>query len=395
MIKVFFNNISKNSLTEEQRNSILHHIEMENLIRMKLILVGFAVIEILFILFNDIPYLINSSTKIIWNDTRFFLVHLLLLIICAIGLIIVSKLIKADSGELRRIYNYFAPILIVVILILVSIINGLDQIKIGSVSSVFIATILIFSGTIVIEFPKNILVYTIPLFSYIGTLKVLQPDADKLIFSNTINGLIFFVIVIMISTVIYNNNYEKLAKTIILEEANFKLNYMSSHDALTGLLNRRSFRQKVNEKMQDIINNKEDAVLVVIDIDYFKEVNDKFGHPIGDLVLKEVSNILMEHIKTTDLATRWGGEEFVLFLYKTSIDEAYALADKIRLAIKEKTILLDNFNIQITASFGVALIKDNTITSFETAYKAADKALYQAKNQGRNQVVVDSLTTEE
>jgi diguanylate cyclase (GGDEF)-like protein len=198
----------------------------------------------------------------------------------------------------------------------------------------------------------------------------------------------------MISTIIYNNNYEKLAKTIILEEANFKLNYMSSHDALTRLLNRRSFIQKVNEKMKGVIKNEECAALVLIDIDYFKHINDEFGHPIGDLVLKEVSDILMKHIKTTDLATRWGGEEFVLFLYKTSIDEAYALADKIRLVIKERTILLDNFKIQITASFGIALIKDNTATSFETAYKTADKALYQAKNQGRNQVVVDSLDIE-
>ena len=110
------------------------------------------------------------------------------------------------------------------------------------------------------------------------------------------------------------------------------------------------------EKMKIITETKELATLIWVDIDYFKHVNDKFGHPIGDIVLKEVSHILMKHIKTTDLVTRWGGEEFLIFLFQTSIDETYALANNIRLAIQNKIILADEFQIQITASFAVSLL---------------------------------------
>jgi len=280
------------------------------------------------------------------------------------------------------------------LLSLIAIMNSFDQVKSGYISSVFIANLIIFSAVIMLRFPLNLPVYLIPFLTYLGGLVTFQHNSELLI-SNSINGLIFFLAVILISTGIYNYHWEEITKNIVLEEINLKLNYMSSHAPLTGLLNRRSFGIKVAEKMKIITETKELATLIWVDIDHFKHVNDKFGHPIGDIVLKEVSHILIEHIKTTDLVTRWGGEEFIIFLFQTSIDETYALANKIRLAIQNKVILADEFQIQITASFGVSLLKDNFSDSFDTSYKAADAALYKAKNQGRNQVVIASLDTEE
>lgn len=288
---------------------------------MKLILIVFSMVEILFILFNDIPCLINPSSNVIWDDSRFFILHLLLLFVSIIGLILVKILIKCDKNKFKNMHN--------------------------------------------------------------------------LLISNSINGLIFFLAVILISTVIYNYHYEKIAKNIIFEEANFKLNYLSNHDPLTGLLNRRSFGTQVHEKMRIITETKGLAALILLDIDHFKHINDKFGHPIGDIVLKEISSIITEHIKTTDLATRWGGEEFLIFLFQTSLDEAYALADNIRLAIQNKVIQTDESQIYITASLGVSILKNNSSNSFDTSYKAADTALYKAKHQSRNQVVTSSLNTEE
>jgi diguanylate cyclase (GGDEF)-like protein len=186
-----------------------------------------------------------------------------------------------------------------------------------------------------------------------------------------------------------------MTKNILLEDANQKLNYLSSHDPLTGLSNRRNFEIHVKQKMRSINQYKDKASLVLIDVDHFKNINDKFGHPIGDIILKELSNILLENIKDTDLAARWGGEEFVILLPKTSIDEASILADKIRTAIEKKVITIDDFQIKITASFGVSQLKGNFSTSFDSSFKLADKALYEAKSRGRNCVVIASYIEEE
>lgn len=394
MNKLYFFKKPNSNLTKDQKSNIIHSINITNFARMKLLLIIFIIVEILFILFNDIPYLINPSSKVIWNDSRFFILHLLILFVSLVGLIVIKILTKNDETKFKNMYNSLIVILTILLLSLIAIINGLDQVKPSYISSVFIANIIIFSGVIILRSPLNLFVYLIPFLSYLGALVVFEPNTESLI-PNSINGLIFFLAAILISTTIYNYHYEEITKNIILEETNFKLNYMSNHDPLTGLLNRRSFRIQVAEKMRIITETKEVAALILVDIDHFKHMNDQFGHPIGDIVLTEVSHILMEHVKVTDLVTRWGGEEFLIFVFQTSIDEAYALANNIRLAIQNKVVLADKFQIKITASFGVSLLKDNFSNSFDTSYKAADAALYQAKKQGRNQVVIVSLDTEE
>lgn len=394
MNKLYFFNKSNSNLTKDQKANIIQDINVTNFTRMKLLLIIFIIVEILFILFNDIPYLINPSSNVIWNDSKFFILHLLILFVSIIGLILIKISTKYDENKFKNIYKLLVPTLTSLLLSLIAIMNSFDQVKSGYISSVFIANLIIFSAVIMLRFPLNLPVYLIPFLTYLGGLVTFQHNSELLI-SNSINGLIFFLAVILISTGIYNYHWEEITKNIVLEEINLKLNYMSSHDPLTGLLNRRSFGIKVAEKMKIITETKELATLIWVDIDHFKHVNDKFGHPIGDIVLKEVSHILMKHIKTTDLVTRWGGEEFLIFLFQTSIDETYVLANKIRLAIQNKVILADEFQIQITASFGVSLLKDNFSDSFDTSYKAADAALYKAKNQGRNQVVIASLDTEE
>lgn len=389
MNKLYFLKKPNLNLTKDQNANVVHDINVTNFARMKLILIIFIIVEILFILFNDIPYLINPSSNVIWNDSNYLSLHSLNVFISFIGIILIKFLTKCDKNKFKLIHKFLIPTLTILILSFMALISGLDQSKTGNVSSVFIANLIMFSAVIMLRFPLNLAVYSIPFSAYLGGLVIFQHDTYLLI-TNIINGFIFFLAIIIISTEIHNSNYEKIAQNIILKETNSKLNYMSSHDPLTELLNRRSFSNQVSEKMRIIGNSKKIAALILIDIDHFKHVNDKFGHPVGDIVLKEVSKIIVKHIKTTDLATRWGGEEFLIFLFKTSVNGAYALAENIRLEIQNKVIDADKFQIQITASFGISLLKDNFSNSFDTSYKSADVALYEAKNQGRNQVVIAS-----
>lgn len=382
------------NLTKEQKDNILHNINVTNFARMKLILIAFTIVELLFIFFNDIPYITNLSSNAIWNDNRFFILHLLILFVSIIGFGLIKVLTKYEERKYEGLYKLVISILTILLLSLIAIINGIDQVIHTNISNVFIANLIAFSGVILLSFPLNLVVYLIPFLTYLSELIVFQHNVDLLI-SNSINGLIFFLAAILISTVIYNYHYEAIVENLILEETNLKLDYMSNHDPLTGLLNRRSFRIQTAEKMRNITENKKQSAIILIDIDHFKYVNDKFGHPIGDIVLKEVSHILIKHIKTNDLATRWGGEEFLIFLFETSIDEAYELADNIRLTVQNKVILTEKFKIQITASFGISILKDNFSNSFDASFKAADNALYQAKDEGRNKVIIASLNIEE
>jgi diguanylate cyclase (GGDEF)-like protein len=393
LFKWFFVNKTKGSLSKEQEDIILHNIEIINLKRLKVILITLLVIEFLFIIFVDIPNFATINVNATWSDKRYFILHLLLSIVACIGIILVKRLIKKDKGEQKAIYKIVTSAFIIIILVLISIINGLDQIKIGYTSSVFIATLLICCAVILINFPLSIIVYLIPFTSFITCLVIFQKD-PRLLNSNVINGSIYFIAVLIISKEFYNGQYDQMANNLLLKESNKKLDYLSSHDPLTGLSNRRNFEIHAQQKMELISEYKRESAIILIDIDYFKNINDKFGHPTGDIVLKEVSNIFIENIKDADLATRWGGEEFLILLLQTSINEAYELADKIRLIIEKKIIIIGSSEINLTASFGIAHLKGNFSASFDASYKLADKALYQAKRQGRNQVVIAPLTTE-
>src|SRR5690606_17021248 len=120
--------------------------------------------------------------------------------------------------------------------------------------------------------------------------------------------------------------------------------------------------------------------LILIDIDYFKRINDRRGHDAGDRVLQAVSALIQQRVRTTDYEGRWGGEEFVVILPDTRKEFALAVAEKIRLVIYD-TIFESENPLNVTASFGVAQREANE--DFATTFKRVDNALYAAKNQGR------------
>jgi len=163
-----------------------------------------------------------------------------------------------------------------------------------------------------------------------------------------------------------------------------KLENLSITDQLTGLYNRRYFDDHFEIERQKVERYNSMLCLIMIDIDHFKTINDKFGHQHGDNVLKRFSLLLRKNIRTTDILSRWGGEEFIILLPATSLENAVKLAEKMRKAIEQSTFI-DVGNI--TASFGVSEVTTSSNSNREAIHQA-DKALYQAKNQGRNKVVL-------
>jgi diguanylate cyclase (GGDEF)-like protein len=164
---------------------------------------------------------------------------------------------------------------------------------------------------------------------------------------------------------------------------------MASRDALTGALNRRRIEEDALRLRARCMRTGESLAIMMIDIDFFKSINDRYGHPAGDKVLCALAEIAQKSIRPDDYFARYGGEEFCMLLTATTEKEAFELAERLRLAFAEFTLTLGKEHINVTVSIGVA---DSSDIGFEflDLVKAADQALYRAKQRGRNQVVTYS-----
>lgn len=168
------------------------------------------------------------------------------------------------------------------------------------------------------------------------------------------------------------------------------LRYQSIRDPLTGLYNRRYLEDFLFKQLHQAERTKASFAILMLDLDHFKKINDTFGHDAGDLVLKELGQILNSDIRLGDIAARYGGEEFVLLLYDIDAQAAKMKAENLRSAISNLQVKYGAQPVgQITASIGISIYPDDAKSPAEVI-EAADKALYQAKNKGRNKVILFS-----
>ena len=165
-------------------------------------------------------------------------------------------------------------------------------------------------------------------------------------------------------------------------------------DALTGLNNRHMFYQRLSESTSNAKRQKTDLCCIMTDIDFFKSVNDNYGHAAGDLALKTVARTIKKELREYDIASRYGGEEFAILLPNTSLIEAYNVAERLRKRVQKKKINVEELKIEgvkeisVTISIGVSLYNPNKMKDSCELYKLADKGLYIAKESGRNRVVI-------
>lgn len=157
-------------------------------------------------------------------------------------------------------------------------------------------------------------------------------------------------------------------------------------DSLTGLFNRKHMSEILNLQIERFRRNQIPFSLCIADIDYFKKINDNYGHPVGDIVLTRAGKIFREILRTIDFAGRYGGEEFIIILDETEEQQAIHTANRIRKAFEECEIFTEGIQIKFTISIGIATIFNLKETE-DSFISRADKALYEAKSQGRNRVV--------
>lgn len=165
-----------------------------------------------------------------------------------------------------------------------------------------------------------------------------------------------------------------------------RINHLAAHDDLTGLLNRRRMSEVVQAERERCVRSRRPLVLALLDLDFFKLVNDRYGHAAGDAVLCAFAGRVLDNLRSTDVLARWGGEEFLLLLPETSLDGALVLLERVRREVAELCVETPNGEISMTVSIGVAA--GRVQETMEQVLEHADEALYQAKAQGRDRVVV-------
>jgi diguanylate cyclase (GGDEF)-like protein len=156
--------------------------------------------------------------------------------------------------------------------------------------------------------------------------------------------------------------------------------HSASHDSLTNLYNRRRILDQAEQQ------KGMDGSLILFDVDHFKHINDRFGHDCGDLVLQGIADVIRREVRHSDLAARWGGEEFLVLLPQTGTDVAWGVAERIRQRLTEVTQALGRGPARVTATLAVCEIRD--CEAFASALDRADQALYRGKQEGRDRVML-------
>jgi two-component system cell cycle response regulator len=215
----------------------------------------------------------------------------------------------------------------------------------------------------------------------------------------------------------YNKSYDtaflqKLSAMIAISIENCinqqRTRELGYQDGLTNAYNRRYFDERLKHETDRCIRNKTDLVCLFIDVDFFKQVNDRYGHQAGDMVLVRLVTLMREQVRSSDIVARYGGEEFAIILPDTGIQLAYEVAERIRRQVEDQELTVNDKTLSITVSIGLASLsqiryqannsdKDSSSQATEGLDQLllgkADEALYQAKQTGRNQVIIKKMAS--
>lgn len=198
-----------------------------------------------------------------------------------------------------------------------------------------------------------------------------------------VGAVIFFVSTIRSTKVLGLAMHQNFLMTHQLEISSENAERLARTDELTGLYNRRAFYERGKVLTNSCQRNKDELAMILMDVDNFKTINDKYGHAAGDTVLREIGNILLQRLRKSDVFARIGGEEFGMLLPLTTVNIAAQLAEEFRQVIEATAITFEDKKIAVTASFGVT----SDVSDIDTLVRQADMAMYRSKESGRNAVM--------
>lgn len=368
---------------------------MSRLYYLSLLMIPISVIHIVTFTFFVVP----ETQEATWWRMGIILLHSLMV---AMSSIISFLIFWIDNYErelirLKFMIQIFSTIVVMVLGVGIAVV---DQWITTSISPFIIVSIMM--ALVVLMHPLISTLVYIGLFTlFVFTMPLII--TDSLILTSTImNGITVVMMAVGLSNIMwyYYTKNEKQKRVIEiqnanleeqkqeLEQLNYRLSVLASMDSMTQLLNRREFENQVNAELSVFKDDVLSSSMMIADIDHFKRVNDQYGHPVGDELLKQFSLLLKAVLRDKDLIARWGGEEFVVMLHQANPNEAYKIAERLRRTIESTTFQINQHHIHITVSFGIAPLNTSEEEPLYTSYLRADKALYQAKESGRNKTII-------
>jgi len=198
-----------------------------------------------------------------------------------------------------------------------------------------------------------------------------------------VGAVIFYVSAVRSANVLSSALQQNFTMTHELKKAKEEAENLARFDELTGLHNRRAFYEHGNVLAKHSQRNNEELAMIIMDIDNFKRINDRFGHAAGDAALRQIGKIMLQRLRKSDIFARLGGEEFGMLLPTTSPQKAAKLAEELRRVIAETPVIFNGEPFMITASFGVTAGQSD----IDELVRHADMAMYQSKESGRNTVI--------
>ncbi|MEA4921238.1 MAG: GGDEF domain-containing protein [Clostridiaceae bacterium] len=384
------------------KDEFVEEISLQNIHRGKQLAIVVIALEVIFLLILIVSYVLKV------NDTFSFFKYSLMYVAMIIANLLLLNLIDRFSKGKTGIHvmNKFIIAYMTFIMSWGSIISLMDQALYGQIMT-FMVNMMVCSIIYLTDEKMMAIPYlTSTLILAIG-LPLFQKSSNVLI-GHYVNLFVFVVISWVASRILYRNhcdNYiikklmnnseimleRKIAENKIINKklaiANAQLKKLALYDELTGLSNRRNFREFVDEKFMHVTGTGLTVSVIMIDVDYFKHYNDSCGHEKGDLALIEISKQIDSMVKSVDqIAVRWGGEEFVFAALNETQDSINKIADTLRLKICELKIPNGDSSINpyITISLGTCTGILSSTKNISQVIKIADQALYIAKNNGRN-----------
>lgn len=315
--------------------------------------------------------------------------HLVLLALTVLGRLAASHAVGDPTGAVARVLPWLAAVVWVGA---GAAIATIDQLVTSSITPLLVGNLV--AGLVLLLPPTRVVwVYVggAGVFSWLVTL--VQDDAS-VVLSNQVNAVTAAALGLGVTILGWRAEVRDAeqsrrleAQQAELEARNVELARLASHDPLTGLVNRRRFEALAEQELAAARREGWPIALVQLDIDDFKGVNDRFGHPVGDALLCELADLLSGRFRDSDVLARWGGEEFLALLPRTSLEGAGAIAEQLRRVVAAARFAgLEG--VQVTVSVGVAPVDVGRSDAIVEAYREADRALLTAKRAGRDRVVV-------
>ncbi|PKM78466.1 MAG: hypothetical protein CVU90_01630 [Firmicutes bacterium HGW-Firmicutes-15] len=307
--------------------------------------------------------------------------HVLLMLVMLIPLIIVP-IIKPDSEYKKYLWQRACLIcFLILILIDTAIISMADQKTSGEITA-YIIGVLGVAATVYLKPVTSLFIYLLSFVIFLAGLSQVQTNPE-ILDGHYINSSFLVMIGWIFSVTLFNTRVRDFLNKKGLE-------IYASIDYLTGCLNRRAFINQLGQEIERAQREQTTISILLFDIDYFKQVNDRFGHLAGDCVLKQVINLFNNSSRNYDFIGRFGGEEFIICLPNTNLSVASEVAERFRCIIEETKIIFDSNTINFTISLGVAALEPTYNENIDKFISRADSAMYRAKIK-RNHVCLSSF----